>query len=239
MTSNRPPVLVRRGPGVAAVGADGRPPTPAAGRGTDLVRQRSASTALPRRTSTAPASEDDSGAGAPEVEDFEQYVARRQPALLRTAYLLTGDPHTAEDLLQTALARAWLAWPRIREPAGVDAYVRRILINTQRSLWRRRRVAELLTASVPEPPDDEADATPDLHQVLWTALAGLPQQQRATLVLRYYEDLPNPEIAEVLGVSVGTVKSNASRALTNLRQRAARAAVPDSDRPDADDGSWR
>jgi RNA polymerase sigma-70 factor (sigma-E family) len=163
---------------------------------------------------------DDELARAPELEVFESYVTRRHAALLRTAYLLTGDQHTAEDLVQTALARAWLAWPRIREPAGVDAYVRRILVNTQRSFWRRRRVHELLVGSVPEARASQVDATSDLHQVLWAALAELPRQQRVTLVLRYYEDLSNAEIAEVLGVSVGTAKSNASRALAALRRRA-------------------
>jgi RNA polymerase sigma-70 factor (sigma-E family) len=163
--------------------------------------------------------EDVDAARAPGLEDFERYVARRQPALLRTAYLLTGDRHTAEDLVQTAFARAWLAWPRIREPAGVDAYVRRTLINTQRSSWRRRRVPELVTDCVPEPREHGPGPTIDLHGVLWEALAELPRQQRATLVLRYYEDLPNAEIARVLGVSVGTVKSNTSRALARLRQR--------------------
>jgi RNA polymerase sigma factor (sigma-70 family) len=102
----------------------------------------------------------------------------------------------------------------------VDAYVRRILVNTQRSFWRRRRVHELLVGSVPEARASQVDATSDLHQVLWAALAELPRQQRVTLVLRYYEDLSNAEIAEVLGVSVGTAKSNASRALAALRRRA-------------------
>lgn len=153
-------------------------------------------------------------------------MARRHLALLRTAYLLTGDRHTAEDLVQTALSRAWLAWPHIREPARADAYVRRTLVNTQRSFWRRRRVPELLLGSVPEPRQGavEVGATFDLHQVLWTALAELPRQQRVTLVLRYYEDLSDLEIARVLGVSVGTVKSNASRALVSLRRRADAAA---------------
>jgi DNA-directed RNA polymerase specialized sigma24 family protein len=87
----------------------------------------------------ANATEEDRAARGPELEDFARYVARRHTALLRTAYLLTGDRHAAEDLLQTALARTWLAWPRIREPAGVDTYARRVLVSTQRSFWRRRR----------------------------------------------------------------------------------------------------
>ena len=193
--------------------------TPAAEELTDLIHGGSAPRELPRRPVIANAAEEDRVARGPELEDFEKYVARRYPALLRTAYLLTGDSYTAEDLVQTALARAWLAWPRMREPAGVDTYVRRILVNTQRSLWRRRRVKELLVGSPPERASG-IGATSDLHQVLWAALADLPRQQRATLVLRYYEELSNSEIAEVLGVSAGTVKSNASRALAALRQRA-------------------
>ena len=193
--------------------------TPTAEELTDLIQGGWAPRQLPQRPVIANATEADGAAQGPELEDFERYVARRHTALLRTAYLLTGDRHTAEDLLQTALARAWLAWPRIREPAGADTYVRRILVNTQRSIWRRRRVHELLVGSVPER-ESWIGATSDLHQVLWAALADLPRQQRATLVLRYYEDLSNSEIAEVLGVSAGTVKSNASRALAALRQRA-------------------
>jgi RNA polymerase sigma-70 factor (sigma-E family) len=193
--------------------------TPTAEELTDLVHRGSAPRELPRRPVITHAAERDGAARGAEPEDFERYVARRHTALLRTAYLLTGDSHAAEDLVQTALARAWLAWPRIREPAGVDTYVRRILVNTQRSFWRRRRVHELLVGSVPER-ESWIGATSDLHQVLWAALADLPRQQRATLVLRYYEDLSTSEIAEVLGVSAGTVKSNASRALAALRERA-------------------
>jgi RNA polymerase sigma-70 factor (sigma-E family) len=193
--------------------------TPAAEELTGLIHGGSAPREVPRRPVIANTAEEDRAARGPELEDFEKYVARRHTALLRTAYLLTGDSYTAEDLVQTALALAWLAWPRIREPAGVDTYVRRILVNTQRSFWRRRRVQELLVRDVPER-DSGIGATSELHQVLWAALAELPRQQRATLVLRYYEDLSNSEIADVLGVSAGTVKSNASRALAALRQRA-------------------
>ena len=161
-----------------------------------------------------------------ELEDFERYVVRRSLALLRTAYLLTGDRHDAEDLVQTALARTWLAWPRIREPSAVDSYVRRTLVNTNRSFWRRRRVPEVFTDTVPEPGEAGAGETSELHDVLWEALADLPRQQRATLVLRYYEDLSEAEIARALGVSVGTVKSSASRGLARLREWAAAASDP-------------
>ena len=153
-------------------------------------------------------------------EDFRSYVVGRSAALLRTAYLLTGNRADAEDLLQTALAKTYLAWDRIREREAVDGYVRRVMVNTQTSWWRRRRVDEYATDELPERlsggGDDFSDAM-TLHDALWTALAGLPKRQRAMVVLRYYEDLSEAETAAVMGVSVGTVKSTTSRALTRLR----------------------
>ena len=153
-------------------------------------------------------------------EDFRTYVVGRSPALLRTAYLLTGSRTDAEDLLQTALAKTYLAWDRIREREAVDGYVRRVMVNTQTSFWRRRRVDERPTAELPEHGtgrDETADL--DLHDALWTALAALPKRQRAMVVLRYYEDLSEAETARVMGVSVGTVKSTTSRALAKLREQ--------------------
>ena len=154
------------------------------------------------------------------------------PALLRTAYLLTGNRADAEDLLQTALAKTYLAWDRIREREALDGYVRRVMVNTHTSRWRRRKVAEYPTDALPERGAGR-DATEDLalHDALWAALAGLPKRQRATLVLRYYEDLSEAETAAVLGVSVGTVKSTTSRALMKLRDSSAlrddpRTALP-------------
>ncbi len=155
-------------------------------------------------------------------EDFRSYVATRSPALLRTAYLLTGNRSDAEDLLQTALAKTYLAWGRIRDREAVDGYVRRVMVNTQTSIWRRRRVDERPTDVVPDVPGRDSTADADLHDALWTALAGLPKRQRAALVLRYYEDMSEAETAAVLGVSVGTVKSQASRALAALRRDATR-----------------
>jgi RNA polymerase sigma-70 factor (sigma-E family) len=154
-------------------------------------------------------------------EAFRAYVAARSPALLRTAYLLTGHRGDAEDLLQTALAKTYLAWDRIRDREAIDGYVRRVMVNTQTSLWRRKKVDEYATDAVPERRID-ADATDvlALHDALWTALAGLPKRQRAMVVLRYYEDLTEAETADVLGVSVGTVKSTTSRALMKLRDSA-------------------
>lgn len=153
-------------------------------------------------------------------EDFRSYVAARSPALLRTAYMLSGNRADAEDLLQTALAKTYLAWDRIREREAVDGYVRRVMVNTQTSWWRRRKVDEHPTGDLPDRPSrDAGDFSDDvsLHDALWTALSELPRRQRAMVVLRYYEDLSEAETAAVMGVSVGTVKSTTSRALTKLR----------------------
>jgi RNA polymerase sigma-70 factor (sigma-E family) len=151
-------------------------------------------------------------------EAFRTYVAARSPALLRTAYLLTGSRVDGEDLLQTALAKTYLAWDRIREREALDGYVRRVMVNSHTSRWRRRKINEYATDDLPER-GGQRDAMEDLalHDALWTALAGLPKRQRATVVLRYYEDLSEAETAAVLGISVGTVKSTTSRALAKLR----------------------
>ncbi len=149
-------------------------------------------------------------------EAFRDYVAARSTALLRTAYLLTGNRADAEDLLQTALAKTYLAWDRIREREALDGYVRRVMVNTQTSFWRRRR-PEIAYDEVPDAGTPDRTGESDLHDALWTALAGLPARQRAMVVLRYYEDLSEVETARVLGVSVGTVKSTTSRALVKLR----------------------
>lgn len=149
-------------------------------------------------------------------EAFRAYVAARSTALLRTAYLLTGNRPDAEDLLQTALAKTYLAWDRIREREALDGYVRRVMVNTQTSFWRRRR-PEIAYDEVPDVGSPDRTGESDLHDALWTALAGLPARQRAMVVLRYYEDLSEAETASVLNVSVGTVKSTTSRALIKLR----------------------
>lgn len=172
-------------------------------------------------------------------EDFRSYVVARSPALLRTAYLLTGSRADAEDLLQTALAKTYLAWTNIRERAAVDGYVRRVMVNTQTSWWRRRRVDEYATDTLPERPGrdatDDLTLQLDLHAALWAALTGLPKRQRAMVVLRYYEDLSEAETAAVMGVSVGTVKSTTSRALGKLRESAALRDDPRTALPAATD----
>ena len=152
--------------------------------------------------------------------EFEQYMAARQPSLLRTAYLLTGDQHTAEDLVQTAFAKLYLSWDKVQRRELVDGYVRRILVNENNSLWRRAwKKRELSTDTVPDhravtdPHDDGMKAA------LWEFVQSLPRKQRAVVVLRFYEDLSEAEVADILGISVGTVKSQSSRALAALRSR--------------------
>ncbi|MEZ5092733.1 SigE family RNA polymerase sigma factor [Nocardioides sp.] len=145
--------------------------------------------------------------------DFEDFVAARSTALLRTAYLLTRDRDLAEDLLQTSLAKAWFAWDRIEgEP---EAYVRRIVVNTYASWWRRKWRGELPTGELPD--DGASGPDSDATHDLWQALGRLPRRQRAVVVLRYFEDLTEAQTAELLGCSVGTVKSQASKAFAKLR----------------------
>lgn len=150
---------------------------------------------------------------------FEAFLAARQGALLRTAWLLTGDWQLAEDLVQTALVKVWPRWARVCSLGSPDAYVRRVLVTTFVSQRRRRWLGERQTEQVPEPPDrvDPIGAV-DLRDALERVLRGLAPRQRAVLILRYYEDLSEIQTAEVLGCSVGTVKSQASKALARLRE---------------------
>ncbi|MFB7286922.1 SigE family RNA polymerase sigma factor [Actinacidiphila glaucinigra] len=154
---------------------------------------------------------------------FTRYVRAKGPALLRTARSLTANPCDAEDLLQTALTKTYLAWDRIDDHRALDGYVRRTLVNTRTSQWRRRRVEEYATDELPEP-CGHAVAGPDAAEqqaqrdALLRAIARLPARQRAMVVLRYYEDMSEVQTAEALGVSVGTVKSAVSRALGKLRE---------------------
>ena len=151
----------------------------------------------------------DEGAG-----EFGAFVAARGDALWRSAWLLTGDHQLAEDLVQTALAKSWRAWTRVGAD-GFEAYVRRVLFTTYVSWWRRKWRGERPTADLPEAATATVD--PDGRRDLVTALADLPRGQRAVVVLRYFEDLTEQQTAALLGVSVGTVKSQFSRALRSLR----------------------
>jgi RNA polymerase sigma-70 factor (sigma-E family) len=157
---------------------------------------------------------------------FEAYVAARGAALVRFAILLTGDDHRAEDLVQDALAKAYLRWGRIRRADNPDVYVRRLIANASRSWWRRpanREVPVERTAEHPVPGDLGADAAE--HDTLWRLVATLPHQQRAVVVLRYYEDLDDTTIAEILDCSPVTVRTHAMRALQRLRGHL-RASAP-------------
>jgi RNA polymerase sigma-70 factor (sigma-E family) len=151
--------------------------------------------------------------------EFTAYLDARQPSLLRTAYLLTGDRHTAEDVLQTSLAKLYLAWDKIQDRGSVDGYVRRIMVNENNSLWRkpwkkREHAADVLpdTSYVDDYDDGRGKA-------LWDIVQSLPPKARAVVVLRYYEQLSEAETADVLGISTGTVKSQCSRAIASLRER--------------------
>ncbi|MFG2936029.1 SigE family RNA polymerase sigma factor [Streptomyces sp. NPDC048282] len=149
---------------------------------------------------------------------FQEFVRARWSHLVRTAVLLTGDPHHAEDLTQTALAKAYRSWRRVSRADHPEAYVRRILVSCNSDRFRKRRVAESLTAAPPEHPGhDDAVTRADERGTLLAALAQLPPRQRAVVVLRYWEDLSEGEVAEVLGCSPGTVKSQASKGLAKLR----------------------
>ncbi|ADB29280.1 RNA polymerase, sigma-24 subunit, ECF subfamily [Kribbella flavida DSM 17836] len=149
--------------------------------------------------------------------EFSEYVATRYDGLLRMSYLLTQDRGLAEDLLQTTLARCWLSWPKIKAD-NPHHYVRRALVNAHRAWWRVKRTKlEIPTDAVPA---DAADGGYDvLHEntVLLAALARLPRKMCVVVVLRYLEDLSEADTAAVMGCSVGTVKSQTSRALAKLR----------------------
>jgi RNA polymerase sigma-70 factor (sigma-E family) len=154
-----------------------------------------------------------------EPEGFRDFAAARSAALLRTGWLLTGDWQLAQDLVQEALARTWPRWERLVRRDAPEVYVRKAMINIYLS-WRRRRSwsAEVATASVPEStaPQDTYAAV-ELRPAVRAALSVLPARQRAVVVLRFFEDLTEPQTAEVLGCALGTVKSQTAKALAKLR----------------------
>jgi RNA polymerase sigma-70 factor (sigma-E family) len=148
--------------------------------------------------------------------EFAGFAATRSSALIRVAYMLTGDQHAAEDLLQTALTKAAARWGRIH--TSPEAYVRQVMYREQVSWWRRRaRHREIPMADLP----DQAAAVPDISAEtrlsLQQALRALPAGKRAVLVLRYFDDLPEAQVASILGCSVGTVRSQTHKAITQLR----------------------
>lgn len=150
---------------------------------------------------------------------FTAFVEQATPSLLRTAWLLTGNHDVAHDLVQAALVRTYVAWPRVR-PETALAYTRRILVNERTDRWRRHG-AEEMVAAPPEAATTAASATED-RDVVVRLLATLPEQQRRVVVLRYYSDLSEQATADALNISVGSVKSAASRGLATLRAQLAR-----------------
>lgn len=152
--------------------------------------------------------------------DFEAYVSARYGALLGLAYLLTQDRGLAEDLVQTTLTRCWLAWRKVRAD-DPTAYVRRVMVNTHTEWWRRRRGGKEVPTDDLTPVEPTAYGAGSVrlveHSDLMQALRRLPKRMCAAVVLRYFEDLSEAETADVLGCSIGTVKSQTHRALTKLR----------------------
>jgi RNA polymerase sigma-70 factor (sigma-E family) len=159
---------------------------------------------------------------APGAPTYDEYVATRWSSLYRTAYLLTGRHADAEDLAQTTLVKLYQSWSRASRAASLDAYARRVLTNTYISSRRPLRARQERLVEVP-PESATPEAGPEERLALWPHVAALPPRQRAVVVLRYYEDLSEQQIADALGCSTGTVKSTASAALKALRAKVADA----------------
>jgi len=161
-------------------------------------------------------------------EDFAEFVGARWASLYRLAYLLAASPTGAEDLLQTTLEKAYVNWSRIGRMEYAEAYVRRMLVTTLVSSRRRAWVGERPYA---DPPDDagSSEELPILdRQLLWPLVCALPTRQRAVIVLRYYEDLTEAQISDVLGCAPGTVKSQSSAAIGALRRALAASGVEEA-----------
>lgn len=159
-------------------------------------------------------------AGPADLADFGEFVRVTLPGLLRYGHALTGNPHDAADLVQTVLEKVGARWSHVRRKTGDPlAYVRRSMANAHISRWRRTR-KESLVAEIPDG-IAIAETDPFEHEPLWRALRELPPRQRAVLVLRYYDGLSEVDIARTLGISQGTVKSQASKAIARLRRKMA------------------
>jgi RNA polymerase sigma-70 factor (sigma-E family) len=153
-------------------------------------------------------------------DEFSAFVRSSMPSLMRSAYALTGDQHLAEDLVQSALARTHQAWDRLREPGNAQAYTRKIMYHQQISWWRRKRPAEAPIDEMPEvvrPRGEASTSAVTTRLQMQQALNQLTPKQRAVLVLRYLEDRSEQETADLLNISVGTVKSQTSQALNRMR----------------------
>jgi RNA polymerase sigma-70 factor (sigma-E family) len=158
-------------------------------------------------------------------QDFVDFVAARWGSLYRLAYLMTASPTVAEDMLQTTLEKAYVSWARIGRMEYPEAYVRRMLANAVVSSSRRAWLREVLSDSMPETAGDPVEVGVLDRSLLWPLVCALPARQRAVIVLRYYEDLTEMQIAEVLGCAPGTVKSQASAAMKALRRALAASGV--------------
>ncbi|MGW4898394.1 SigE family RNA polymerase sigma factor [Kitasatospora sp. NPDC004240] len=155
---------------------------------------------------------------SPDLEQsFDEFVVGRYTALLRTGYLLCGDWHLAEDLVQTTLVKLYARWPRLREPQAAAGYARTTLVRAYTDTRRRRSSSEVTAPDVPEAAMAGADADPERRMALLAALAQVSPAYRAALVLRFWEDQTIEATAAILRQSTGTVKSNTSRGLTQLR----------------------
>ena len=150
---------------------------------------------------------------------FSDLVATRSAALVRTAYLVVGDHQLAQDLVQEALVKTYVAWPRLRDVSRAEAYARRTIVTTAISWRRRRSFHERPARVIPEQAQPDRTDAIATHDVVWAALSGLPPRQRAAIVLRYYEDLSEAGTAQVMGCAVGTVKSQVSTGLARLRDQ--------------------
>jgi len=151
---------------------------------------------------------------------FGDYVSSRGGSLLRAAQALTGNHADAEDLVQVTLVKTYRSWDNVADPAALDTYVRRVMVNTHISGWRRRRVDEYPTDQVPDAATDDKTGDSDLQELVQHAVDRLPPRMRAAVMLRFYDDMSEPEVAATLGVSVGTVKSTVARAVAKLREDA-------------------
>jgi RNA polymerase sigma-70 factor (sigma-E family) len=183
--------------------------------GDHVVTGARANGAVPRQGQDGTEGQDGAAAGGDIA--FREYVTSRSGSLLRMALLLTRNRADAEDLVQVALAKTFQAWDRIEDRGAVDGYVRRAMVNTHISWWRRRRVEEYPTDEIPDQPVLDHAGDSEIQDALRRAIERLPQRMRAAVVLRYYEDMSEAEVAQVLGVSLGTVKSTVSRAVAKLR----------------------
>ncbi|WP_340538236.1 SigE family RNA polymerase sigma factor [Nocardioides sp. GXZ039] len=150
--------------------------------------------------------------------EFVEFATARSAALHRAAYLMVGDVGLAQDLVQEALTKTYVAWPRLRDPANAEAYTRKAITTTAISWFRRKSWSHERTAAVlPEGSLGDHAGPVSERETLWTALQTLPVRQRTAIVLRYYEDLTEPQTAEAMGCAVGTVKSQVSAGIAKLR----------------------